>query len=164
MTYHDLDGKDDRTEGAATGGSIGAAAGGAAGLLAGLGLIAIPGVGPVVAAGWLVATLTRALAGGATGGVISGHSIAKYRREAIDCDFFSILACPRADGRCVTVSNTSTVTKLRDPGPSRALACLISNRSAFLACLFASCTFRNCRPIRPEQRTLVVQVCRSPLL
>ena len=69
-TYQDLDGKDNRTEGAATGGSIGAAAGGAAGLLAGLGLIAIPGVGPVVAAGWLVATLTGALAGGATGGVI----------------------------------------------------------------------------------------------
>jgi hypothetical protein len=57
-TYHDLDGKDARAEGAATGGGIGAAAGGAAGLLAGLGLIAIPGVGPVVAAGWLVATLT----------------------------------------------------------------------------------------------------------
>ena len=55
---YDLEGKDDRAEGAATGGGIGAAAGGAAGLLAGLGLIAIPGVGPVVAAGWLVATLT----------------------------------------------------------------------------------------------------------
>src|SRR4249919_3849567 len=66
----DLDGKDDRAEGAATGGGVGAALGGTAGLLAGLGLIAIPGVGPVVAAGWLVATLTGALAGGATGGVI----------------------------------------------------------------------------------------------
>jgi hypothetical protein len=32
-TYHDLDSKDDRAEGAATGGGIGAAAGGAAGLL-----------------------------------------------------------------------------------------------------------------------------------
>src|SRR4029077_5834191 len=41
-TVHDLDGTDDRAEGAATGGGIGAAAGGAAGLLAGLGLIAIP--------------------------------------------------------------------------------------------------------------------------
>src|SRR6188508_3273131 len=66
----DLDGKDDRAEGAATGGGIGAAAGGTAGLLAGLGLMAIPGVGPVVAAGWLVATLTGAAAGAATGGVI----------------------------------------------------------------------------------------------
>jgi hypothetical protein len=66
----DLDGKDDRAEGAATGSGVGAAVGGTAGLLAGLGLMAIPGVGPVVAAGWLVATLTGAIAGGATGGVI----------------------------------------------------------------------------------------------
>jgi len=66
----DLDGTDDRAEGAAAGGGVGAAVGGAAGLLAGLGIMAIPGVGPVVAAGWLVAALTGAAAGGATGGVI----------------------------------------------------------------------------------------------
>ena len=70
----DLDGKDDRAEGAATGGGIGALAGGTAGLLTGLGMIAIPGVGPVVAAGWLVATLTGAAAGGATGGIIGALS------------------------------------------------------------------------------------------
>jgi hypothetical protein len=66
----DLDGKDDRAEAAGTGAGVGAALGGAAGLLAGLGLMAIPGVGPVVAAGWLVATLTGAAAGGATGGIM----------------------------------------------------------------------------------------------
>lgn len=66
----DLDGKDDRAEGAAAAGGVGAAVGGTAGLLTGLGLMAIPGVGPVVAAGWLVATLTGAAAGGATGGLI----------------------------------------------------------------------------------------------
>src|SRR4029078_3659005 len=70
----DLDGKDDRSEGAATGTGVGATVGGAAGLLAGLGLIAIPGVGPVVAAGWLVAALTGAAAGGATGGIIGALS------------------------------------------------------------------------------------------
>lgn len=70
----DLDGKDDRAEGAATGGGLGAVAGGTAGLLAGLGIMAIPGVGPVVAAGWLVATLTGAVAGGATGGIIGALS------------------------------------------------------------------------------------------
>ena len=70
----DLDGKDDRSEGAATGSGVGATVGGAAGLLAGLGLIAIPGVGPVVAAGWLVAALTGAAAGGATGGIIGALS------------------------------------------------------------------------------------------
>ena len=45
----DHDGVDDRAEGAGAGGGIGATLGGAAGLLAGLGLLAIPGLGPVVA-------------------------------------------------------------------------------------------------------------------
>jgi hypothetical protein len=66
----DRDGVDDRAEGAGAGAGIGAGIGGAAGLLAGLGLLAIPGVGPVVAAGWLVATAAGATAGGLTGGVI----------------------------------------------------------------------------------------------
>ena len=71
-TYPDADhdGKDDRAEGARTGAGLGAAAGGAAGLLAGLGLMAIPGVGPVVAAGWLVSTLAGAAAGAAAGGAL----------------------------------------------------------------------------------------------
>ncbi|MBZ9798340.1 hypothetical protein [Mesorhizobium sp. ES1-4] len=62
------------TEDAAAGAGIGGLIGGAAGLLAGLGIIAIPGLGPVVAAGWLAATATgaagAAAAGGATGGII----------------------------------------------------------------------------------------------
>src|SRR5207344_1400083 len=68
----DLDGKDDRAEAAGAGAGVGAAVGGTAGLLAGLGLMAIPGVGPVVAAGWLVATTVGAAAGAATGGLIGG--------------------------------------------------------------------------------------------
>ena len=66
----DADGRDDRAEGAATGAGIGATLGGVAGLLAGLGLLAIPGIGPVVAAGWLASTAAVAVAGGATGGLI----------------------------------------------------------------------------------------------
>ena len=66
----DGDGTDDRAEGAATGAGIGGTIGGVAGLLAGLGLMAIPGLGPVVAAGWLVSTAALAVAGGATGGII----------------------------------------------------------------------------------------------
>jgi len=54
----------------ATGAGIGAAIGGTAGLLAGLGLLAIPGLGPVVAAGWLASTAVGAAAGGATGGLV----------------------------------------------------------------------------------------------
>jgi hypothetical protein len=68
----DRDGVDDRAEGAGAGAGIGAAIGGTAGLLTGLGLLAIPGVGPVVAAGWLVATTAGAAAGGLTGGIIGG--------------------------------------------------------------------------------------------
>jgi hypothetical protein len=60
--------------GAETGATIGGVAGAGAGILAGLGLLAIPGVGPVVAAGWLVATAVGAVAGigagAATGGII----------------------------------------------------------------------------------------------
>jgi len=66
----DGDGVDDRTEGAATGAGIGGTLGGIAGLLAGLGLMAIPGLGPVVAAGWLVSTAALAVTGGAAGGLI----------------------------------------------------------------------------------------------
>jgi hypothetical protein len=66
----DLDGRDDRAEAAGTGAGLGAVAGGTVGALTGLGIMAIPGVGPIVAAGWLVATLAGAAAGGATGGII----------------------------------------------------------------------------------------------
>jgi len=61
---------EDAAEGAGIGGVVGAAAG----LLAGLGILAIPGIGPVVAAGWLASTVAvgaaGAVAGGATGGII----------------------------------------------------------------------------------------------
>ena len=66
----DRDGKDDRAEGGATGGGLGAIAGGAAGVAAGLGMIAIPGIGPVVAAGWLAALAAGAVGGGVAGGLI----------------------------------------------------------------------------------------------
>jgi hypothetical protein len=66
----DRDGVDDRAEAAGTGAGLGAGVGGAAGLLAGLGLLAIPGLGPVVAAGWLAATAVGAAAGAATGGIV----------------------------------------------------------------------------------------------
>lgn len=58
--------------GAGTGATLGTVLGGGAGLLAGLGLLAVPGVGPVVAAGWLVATVTGAGVGAATGGLLGG--------------------------------------------------------------------------------------------
>ena len=62
----------DATDSAGTGATVGTVLGGGAGLLAGLGLLAIPGLGPVVAAGWLVATVTAAGVGAAAGGLIGG--------------------------------------------------------------------------------------------
>ncbi|KQT18980.1 MAG: hypothetical protein ACOY3N_25770 [Bradyrhizobium sp.] len=77
----DRDGTDDRVEGAGTGAGIGAGLGGTAGLLAGLGLLAIPGLGPVVAAGWLAATAAGAAAGAATGGIIGALTEAGVSKE-----------------------------------------------------------------------------------
>jgi hypothetical protein len=60
----------DYAAGAGKGAAIGAGFGGVGGLLAGLGLLAVPGLGPVVAAGWLAAAAAGAAAVGAAGGVI----------------------------------------------------------------------------------------------
>ena len=67
---HDTD--SNAAEGAGTGAGIGAAVGGVGGLLTGLGVMAIPGVGPVVAAGWLAATAAGAVAGAVAGGAAGG--------------------------------------------------------------------------------------------
>lgn len=48
----------------------GGALGGVTGLLAGVGALAIPGIGPIVAAGPLAAALTGAVAGGVAGGLL----------------------------------------------------------------------------------------------
>ncbi|MGO4739199.1 general stress protein [Bosea sp. 2KB_26] len=61
---------------AAEGAGIGAGVGGAAGLLAGLGILAIPGIGPVVAAGWLASTAAGAVAGAAAGGIVGSFTSA----------------------------------------------------------------------------------------
>ena len=62
----------DPVDAAGAGATVGTVLGGGAGLLAGLGLLAIPGLGPVVAAGWLVAAATGAGVGAAAGGLIGG--------------------------------------------------------------------------------------------
>jgi hypothetical protein len=56
-------------EGAIAGVGAGGAIGGTIGLLAGIGALAIPGVGPLIAAGPLMAALSGAAAGAAVGGV-----------------------------------------------------------------------------------------------
>jgi hypothetical protein len=59
-------------KGAEGGATFGGVVGGGTGLLAGLGFLALPGVGPVIAAGWLVATAVGAVAGAALGGAAGG--------------------------------------------------------------------------------------------
>lgn len=57
-------------EGTTTGAAAGGTLGGALGLLAGIGAIAIPGVGPFIAAGPIMATLAGIGVGGAVGGLV----------------------------------------------------------------------------------------------
>jgi len=59
-------------EGTATGATAGAAIGGVLGWLVGIGALAIPGIGPLVAAGPVVAALAGAGAAGAAGGLVGG--------------------------------------------------------------------------------------------
>lgn len=61
---------EDAGEGAATGAGVGAAVGGLGGLLIGLGALAIPGIGPVLAAGPIASALIGAGVGAVTGGLI----------------------------------------------------------------------------------------------
>jgi len=60
------------SEGVAAGVTTGGVAGGTLGLLAGIGALAIPGVGPFIAAGPIMAALSGAALGAATGGVVGG--------------------------------------------------------------------------------------------
>ena len=109
----DRDGVDDRAEGAGAGAGIGAGLGGAAGLLAGLGLLAIPGVGPVVAAGWLASTAAGAAAGAATGGIIGALTQAGVPKDE---------ASQYAEG--VRRGGTLVSARISDPDRSRVEAIL----------------------------------------
>jgi hypothetical protein len=71
-------------EGASAGAGSGAIIGGTLGWLAGIGLLTIPGIGPLVAAGPIVAALAGAGAGGAIGGIagaLVGMGIPEYEAK-----------------------------------------------------------------------------------
>src|SRR5690242_4717925 len=71
-------------EGTATGAGTGAVIGGTLGWLAGIGALAIPGVGPLIAAGPIVAALTGVGVGGAIGGIsgaLIGMGIPEYEAK-----------------------------------------------------------------------------------
>ena len=60
------------SEGAVTGAGTGGVVGGALGWVAGIGALAIPGVGPFIAAGPIIAALSGAAIGAAAGGIAGG--------------------------------------------------------------------------------------------
>ena len=71
-------------EGAATGAGTGAVVGGTLGWLAGIGALAIPGVGPLIAAGPIMAALAGAGVGGTVGGLtgaLVGMGIPEYEAK-----------------------------------------------------------------------------------
>lgn len=71
-------------EGATAGGASGAAIGGVLGWLAGIGSLAIPGLGPLIAAGPIVGALAGMGAGGATGavvGALAGYGVPEYEAK-----------------------------------------------------------------------------------
>jgi hypothetical protein len=71
-------------EGAATGATSGGVFGGTLGLLAGIGALAIPGVGPLIAAGPIMAALAGLGVGAAVGGIVGalvGMGIPEYEAK-----------------------------------------------------------------------------------
>jgi hypothetical protein len=71
-------------EGAVTGAGTGGVLGGVLGWLAGIGALAIPGIGPFVAAGPIMAALSGAAIGAATGGLVGtliGMGIPEYEAK-----------------------------------------------------------------------------------
>jgi len=74
-------------EGAATGAGTGALLGGALGWMAGIGALAIPGVGPLIAAGPILAALSGLAVGGSLGGVtgaLVGMGIPEYEAQQFE--------------------------------------------------------------------------------
>lgn len=71
-------------EGAATGAASGAVVGGVLGWLSGIGMLAIPGIGPLIAAGPIVSALAGAGAVGVVGGIVgalAGMGIPEYEAK-----------------------------------------------------------------------------------
>lgn len=85
--YNDSGELTDDSSAAATGATIGGMAGAGAGILTALGVIAIPGIGPLVAAGVLATTLAGAAAGAASGGLVG--ALVDYGESDVDANTYS---------------------------------------------------------------------------
>jgi hypothetical protein len=118
---HVIEDEDDIAEGASAGAGLGAILGGAGGLLAGLGTLAIPGIGPVVAGGWLLSTIVGAAAGATIGGATGGLIGALSEAGISDTDAHVYAEGVRRGGTLVTA-------RVPDEQASRAEAVLHSSR------------------------------------
>jgi uncharacterized membrane protein len=78
---------DKTSSGAATGAEVGGAVGAGAGILTALGVLAIPGLGPLVAAGVLATTLTTTAVGAVAGGLIG--SLTDYGISEADAHIYA---------------------------------------------------------------------------
>jgi hypothetical protein len=86
---------DKAVDDAGRGAGMGAIVGGTGGLLTGLGLLVIPGIGPVAAAGWLAATSVGMLGGAAVGGIAgaaSGSIVGLLIKAGVPDDDANVLA------------------------------------------------------------------------
>ena len=92
-------------ERAASGAQIGGGIGSAAGLLAGLTALPVPGIGPVVAAGWVFGTLATGATTGATAGSLIGSMTTAGLSEQ-DANFLAETV--RRGGAIVTVRTTDS--------------------------------------------------------
>jgi hypothetical protein len=111
---HDYSNEDAVT--AEDGAAFGAASGGIIGALAGLGALAIPGIGPVIAAGPLIAALTGgavgALAGAPTGGLVAGL-VKTHHMDADDAELYAE-GVRRGDTLVTAHIDDAKVTNARD--------------------------------------------------
>ncbi|WP_374367949.1 hypothetical protein [Dongia sp.] len=103
--YVAADDKEGGVSAAAAGGAgIGSALGGSTGLLAGLGMIVLPGIGPVAAIGWLGAMAVGAAAGALAGGLAGG---------LVDTLTRSGIAAPEANVYAEGVKRGGTLVSVR---------------------------------------------------
>ncbi|MEP9379718.1 hypothetical protein ABLE91_23610 [Aquabacter sp. CN5-332] len=93
---------------AGTGAAVGAGLGGTGGLLAGLGLFTIPGLGPVLAAGWLASTAAGAVAGAAVGGA-AGGLIGALMEDGVDEEDAEVYAEAVKRGGTLVVARVSNL-------------------------------------------------------
>ncbi|HVJ09007.1 MAG TPA: quinol:electron acceptor oxidoreductase subunit ActD [Acidisarcina sp.] len=117
-------------EGAATGAASGAVVGGVLGWLAGIGALAIPGVGPFLAAGPILAALAGLGVGGALGGITGAlvglglpeHEARRYERRLVTG---AILVSVHADNAewarlAKEILKSAGAEEISDAGESRA--------------------------------------------